>query len=170
VYCHTRVFYNYLIDEDSLNKTVDLYKQDTINLIEPNPIGCFAFLYRFDESQISNRGNLAFRTNSRKNRGHLHLNELIYARNIHADMKTNYIDNIIHEIPDPTTGEIFEFPERGIFNRYNWIQMSVSVFLKRSNSHFKLFDRIHESISEVYLTEEQVNKLTVPDSSQTIYS
>lgn len=159
VYYHTGDFYNYLIGADALNKTVSLYKRDTDQISVPNPEGCFAFLHRYDESQVSENGNLSIRSNARKNIGYIRLDEVVYARNIHADMKRHFIGELIEETPEPTTGILYEFPKSSVYDRYNWVQMPVSVFLERSKQHFELFGRIHEIISEVFLTSDQIQRL-----------
>jgi hypothetical protein len=156
IYYHSGNFYNYRIDSDSLTNTVSLYEREAKSLLVPNPVGCFAFLGMYDETQISKNGNLHIQYGARKNIGYLRLDDIVYARNIQANMKSHFIGEIIREIPHPKTGILHEFPESSIYDRLNWIQMPVSVFLERSMTHYKLFGQIHEIISEVFLTEDQV--------------
>lgn len=159
VYYHTGVFYNYLIESYSLHQTVSLYKRDTDTMLNQNPEGCFVFMHHYDESQVSENGSLSIKSGARKNIGYLHVDEVVYARNIHADMKRHFIGEIIHETPEPSSGILYEFPKSSIYDRYNWIQMPVSVFLERSREHFELYGRVHEIISEVYLTSDQTLRL-----------
>lgn len=159
VYYHTGEFYNYLIQSSALHQTVSLYRRDTDTMLNQNPEGCFAFLHRYDESQVSENGSLSIKSNARKNVGYLGLDEVVYARNIHADMKRHFIGEIIHETPEPDTGIMYEFPKSSIYDRYNWVQMPVSVFLERSNEHFEIYGKVSEIISEVYLTSDQIERL-----------
>ncbi|WP_238656173.1 hypothetical protein [Paenibacillus piscarius] len=164
VYHHTGDFFNYLVERVNLHQTVNLYKRDTDRMMISNPEGCFAFLYNYDVSQISKTGNLFIRLNARKNVAYLRLDEVVYVRNIHANMKNRFIGDIIHEIPEPSTGIMHEFPNSSMYDELNWVQMPVSVFLDRSKEHFEMFGRMHERISEVYLTCEQINRL-IPHTS-----
>ncbi|WP_150274403.1 hypothetical protein [Paenibacillus tepidiphilus] len=158
-YYHTGDFFNYSVERNNLHQTVNLYKRDTDRMMVPNPEGCFAFLYNYDISQINKTGNLFIRSNARKNVGYLRLDEVVYVRNIHANMKQRFIGEIIHEIPDPYTGIMYEFPKSSMYDELNWVQMPVSLFLERSKEHFNMFGRMYERISEVYLTAEQVGRI-----------
>lgn len=158
-YYHTGDFFNYLVGIEELHQTVSLYKRDTDRMMVLNPEGCFAFLNQYDERQVSEDGSLSIRSNARKNMAYIRLDEVVYARNVQADMKRHLIGEIIRETPEPETGVLYQFPKSSYHDRWNWVQMPVSVFLERSKEHFMMFGSIHEIISEVFLTSEQIQRL-----------
>ncbi|MFS0783500.1 hypothetical protein [Bacillus sp. 1P06AnD] len=149
-FAHNGFFYNVQIEGEYGEQINDLPLEQLIipdtneNLME----GCFCYLYEFDLSESKKRSSvLGFRHNHKVNIGYLPIEEVVWVSNIRANLKGKYVAGMHDSIL-----------ERSPCN-YDWVKMTVINMIERSKSYLWSHSKVEESISQIYLTEEQKMKL-----------
>lgn len=120
--------------------------------------GCFAFLDYYDP-QLFDGGPMAFRKNSKKNIALLDREERVWVRNSNYKGETVFSQSeygVLHE------GDIHYFSTWR--NQYDWVLMTVDNALERIRKGREYSGTYSEKLTEIFLTEKQVQKL-VPHHS-----
>ncbi|GEN35831.1 hypothetical protein [Aneurinibacillus danicus] len=130
--------------------------------------GCFCFLDGFDEKQINQDGELCYRVGHKRNIGYLPADELVFVRNVRPDGKQKIIEEywVEHKIPDKE--EPWLYPS--FADIYAWIQMPLSLAVERLQEHTRINGTTKEIVSEIYLREEQVNRMVVETHTSTLFN
>jgi hypothetical protein len=86
--------------------------------------------------------------------------EIVYVRNVFDGLKNKIVFEIQIETTNPDTNQVEIFHDL-ISGKpyYEWVKMPLSLALKRLEKHAKKYTTLDELITEVYLTEVQINKL-----------
>lgn len=159
-YCHGFVF-NFFEVTDIDNCTNIL----PANVVRVKPSlddtqwsGCFAFLEYYDPKILE--GILYIKNNHMKNVALISRYEKVWVRNV------DYRENVIFQYADDLKGNYL----LNLCEEHDWVMMSVENALKRTKKSVEYFGCYKESITEVYLMEEQVKNLLIAPENYPLMS
>lgn len=124
--------------------------------------GCFAFLNEYSSNLFD--GPMQFRKGHKRHIKYINKDQLVWVRNVNYKNEpffSKYNKTYIYEGKVYTPQE-YIYTTR-LFNKLCWVKMSLNLALERTQlykEHFR--GELPEHITEIYLMDEQINKLIRP--------
>lgn len=135
---------------------LELDHSKVISLKENRMNGCFCFAYIFDHTQAYDNGNLRHRKNQKFNVGYLEVSEIVYVRNVNSNVKMGFVHEITSPLQDYKT---FNLINDRFARNTDWVRMPLSLVIERTKEHLQIYTHVWEEISEVYVTEDQFDRM-----------